>query len=173
MDILKKYKKYKKISNLSIVSISLIIAIWMNFLILNNTKFSKNLRTNLLESKLNNKKSDIFFEISNNNLILKTSKNISNIESLSFSTAYNSENIELDKVIPKLNAQTTYISNTSWLSTILIEYSEINNIKSWDKILTIEINKTINKTENLNIINANFTDSDSNTYELSSSSITF
>ena len=173
MDILKKYKRHKKISNLSIVAISLVVAIWINFFVLNNTNISNNLKTSLLESEVTNNQSDIYFEVSGNDLVLKTNKAISNIENLSFTIAFNPENIEIKEILPKLNAQTTNISNTPWLSTILIEYSEKNNIKSWEKILTIKTNKTENKTENLNIINANFTDSDSNTYELSSSSITF
>ena len=65
------------------------------------------------------------------------------------------------------------ISNTPWLSTIILEYSEVNKIEMWDKILTIKKKKSEDKTENINIINANFTDSNNNVFELTTSWVTF
>jgi len=173
MNILKKYKRHKKISNLTIVFLSLTIAIWINFFVLEGSNFSKNLKTNLLESELKNNISNIYFEKKGNNLFLKTNRTISNIENLTFSITYNPENIEILDIIPKLNSEIINVSNTPWLSTVLVNFKEINTINSWEKILTIKTNKKEDKTENVNIINANFTDSEKNTFELSVSWIIF
>ncbi len=173
MDILNKYSKHKKLSNLSIIAISLVVAFWINFFVLNNTDISKNLKTNILESEVKNDLGNIYLENNENNLILKSNKEITNIDNISFSIAYNPENIEILEIIPKLNWEILDISNTPWLSTIILEYTESNTIKASEKILTIKTNKIIDKTENVNIISANFTDKDNNTFELTTSWITY
>ena len=173
MNIVKNYNKNKNINNITIVIISLIVAFSINIFVINNTNISKNLKTNLLENTINNDLGDIYIETLWNDLILKASNNIINIENLTFSITYNPENIEITDIMPKLNWEILNISNTPWLSTIILEYSETNKIEIWEKILTIKTNKTENKTENINIINANFTDSDKNTFELTTSWVTF
>ena len=50
---------------------------------------------------------------------------------------------------------------------------EQKNIIKGEKISLLEINKNKNKTENVNIVEANFTDNSGNTYALSTSWVTF
>ena len=173
MDIIKNYNKKKKINNITIVIISLIVAFSINLFVINNTDISKNLKTNLLENSINNDLGDIYLETFWDDLILKANNNIDNVENINFSITYNPGNIEIKDIIPKLNWEILNISNTPWLSTIILEYSEVNKIEKWDKILTIKKNKSEDKTENINIINANFTDFDKNTFELTTSWVTF
>lgn len=173
MNVVKNYNRKKKMNTLSIVIISLVVAFGINFFIINNTDLSKNLKTNLLENSVKNDLGDIYIESIWNDLILKTNNSIADIENLSFSITYNPENIKISNIIPKLNWEILNVSNTPWLSTIILEYSEVNNIKPWDKILTIKTIKSELKTENINIVNANFTDSENNTFELTTSWITF
>ena len=173
MNIVKNYNKKKKINNISIVIISLVVAFSINLFVINNTDISKSLKTNLLENQISNDLGDIYIESIWDDLVLKANNNIIDIENLTFSITYNPENIEITDIIPKLNWEILNISNTPWLSTIILEYSEVNKIEAWDKILTIKKNKSEDKTENINIINANFTDSNNNVFELTTSWVTF
>jgi len=173
MNILKKYKKQKKLSNLTIIWLSLVIAFWVNFFVLDKTNISNNLKANILEKEQKNNIWDLFLEKKDNYLVLKTNKNINNIDNLSLSFAYNPENIEIKEIIPKLNSEILDISNTPWIKTIIIQYKSNYTINSFEEILKIKYSKKENKTENLNIINANFTDSSSEIYELSTSWIAF
>lgn len=173
MDIINNYKKNKKISNLSIIWISLILAFWINFLVINNTNITKNLKTSVLENQAKNDLWDVYLEKNWNDVYLKSNGKINNIINLALSISYNPENISIEEIIPKYNAEISNISNVEWLSTIMLDYSESNNINSSEKILTIKINKKENKTENINIISANFTDSENNIFELSTSWVSF
>lgn len=173
MDIIKKYKKHKKMSNLSIVAISLVIALSVNFLIIDGTNIQKNLKTSVIENQIENDLWDVYLENNWNDIILKTNKNINNITNLSFSISYNPENVEIDKIISKYSAEISDISNVKWLNTLILDFAEQNNLNSQEKILTIKTSKKENKTENINIINANFTDSVNNTYELSTSWVVY
>ena len=173
MDIINIYKKQKKISNISIITISLILAITINFFIINNSNISNNLKTNLLESERKQNIGDLYLEADWNNILLKTKNNLNNISNITLSIAYNSENIKINNIIPKLNWEVSNISNTPGLTTIILEYSEINNIDPNDKILTINTQKKKEKTENINIVSANFTDKSGKSFELSNSWIIY
>jgi hypothetical protein len=59
--------------------------------------------------------------------------------------------------------------DTNGSKTISITSNSARNIKAWDSILTIFLEKTSNKLENLNLLNTNFTDIKNNTYYLSTS----
>lgn len=173
MDIIKKYKTHKKISNLSIIWISLVLALGINFLVINNTGITSNLKTSILENKAKNDLWDIYMESQWNSIIVKSSKQINNVTNITLSISYNPENISIKKIFPKYNWEISNISNVEWLSTIILDYSESNNIKDNEKIITINAEKKIKQTENINIVNANFTDKDNNTYELTTSWVTF
>ena len=173
MDIINNYKKHKKLSNLTIVIISLIVAISINFMLINNTEISKNLKTSVIESKVQNDLWDIYLENIWNNILLKTNKSINNVSNLTLSISYNPENVKINDIIPKYNAEISNISNTEGLNTIIILFAENNSLEKSEKILTIKTEKSENKTENINIVNANFTDSENNIYELTTSWIAY
>jgi len=173
MNILKKYNKTKKINNLTIIWISLVLALWINFLIFGNSNFQNNLKSNILESEKNQNISDIFLEKNQNDITLKTSKDINNVDSLSLSLIYNPENVSITEIIPKLNAEIIKTWEDNWITNIILNYAENYNIKKQDKILTIKLKKKEEKTENINIINSNFTDKSWETFELTNKWITF
>jgi uncharacterized membrane-anchored protein YitT (DUF2179 family) len=62
MDIISKYKKQKKVSNFAIITISFILAITINFFIINNTNLSNTLKANLLESEIRQNTGDLYLE---------------------------------------------------------------------------------------------------------------
>jgi hypothetical protein len=171
-DYLNKYKKNKIISNLSIIITSLIIALSINFLILDNSNFWKNLKSSVLEAQEQNKKADLYLENNKWNLILKNSKNINQAKSLSFSISYNPENVEITNIECNSN-ELIKIENTPWIKAIIINYQTNKNINSKSEICKIKYNKNENKSEQLNLINSNFTDKTWEVFLLSTSWITF
>jgi hypothetical protein len=173
MDIIKKYKKQKKMTNFTIVAISFVIALWVNFFVLDNTNISNSLKTSLLESEKKQNIWDLYLESNWNNILLKTKNSLNNISNITLSIAYNSENINIKDIIPKLHWEISNISNTDGLTTIILEYSEINNIEPNEKILTISTEKKKEKTENINIISANYTDKSGKSFELFNSWIIY
>ena len=174
--IFKQFKKQKIFNQISFVFGALLIGFWINSLLL-NWDISNNLKANLLENNTSTieEKSDLYIqktEWENSNLMkLISSKNIDKVKSLSFSFTYNPEEVEIQDIFPNIN--TTRIENEKWITTFIINYEKIKNIKKSDEIINFYVSKKEWKTANLNLINANFTDSSDNKYDLTTSWILF
>jgi len=96
------------------------------------------------------------------------------VEELSLSLVYNPENTTIGEIFSTtLPSQITNISNEDGLNTLLIKLDTTSDIKAGQEILILEVNKAEIRTENLNVINANFTDSSGEKYILSTSWIIF
>jgi len=171
-DILKKYRKNKILSNLNIILASLVLAIWINFILIDWTNIWQNLKTSILNSEIQNNKSDLSIENLNWKLYIVSNKNISDLESLSFSLAYNPQNISINNIKSEL-WNITILSNTPWISSIILTTDKSVNINISDKLWIINLSKKELKNENINILNANFKDNNSEHYNLSTSWITF
>jgi len=171
-DILKKYKKKKIFTNINIILASLVLAIWVNMFLVDWTNLWQSLKASVLNAEIQNNKSDLSIEKINNNIYIVANKNISNIDSLSFSLSYNPENITIISIESKywdiLN-----LSNSPGINSIILTWKDSININKWDKLAIIKLNKKENNTENINILNANFKDKASNHYKLTTSWITF
>jgi hypothetical protein len=98
-------------------------------------------------------------------------ENIDKVKSLSFSFTYNPEEVEIQDIFP--NIDTTRIENEKGITTFIINYKEIKKIKKWEELINFYISKKVWKTANLNLINANFTDSTDIKYDLTTSWIIF
>lgn len=171
-DILKKYRKNKLLSNINIIIASLVLAIWVNFILIDWTNVWQNLKASVLNSKVVHNKSDISIEKINGEMYILANKKISNLESLSFSLIYNPDIIKINNIKSKY-WNITNLTNTPWISSIILTSEKPVNVNTWDKLAIIKITKKDNKSENINIINANFKDSNSKYYSLSTSWITF
>lgn len=171
-DIFKKYKKQKKISNIWVVVTSLVLAIWINFLIIDGTGFGNSMKANILEVKTQNQQSDIYATLNNNIIDVFSNQNIDNVKNIAMSVSYNPENVGI-LLQEDEKSEVIRLSDNKWIQSILINYSPEKNIISWEKILSIETSKLNKKSEQLNIFNANFTDTSEENYLLSTSGITF
>ncbi len=171
-DFLKKYKKSKIISNITIIIISIIIAFAINFLVLDKSNFWNNIKTSILDIKNQQNKADLFFKKNNNQIILKNSKILNNTKSLSFSLIYNPENIEIKSINCNSN-NLIKIENTPWIKAIIVNYNNPINITKNTHICKINILKKQIKSEQLNLINSNFTTKTWETFLLTTSGITF
>lgn len=172
-DIIKKYKKHKLVSNSIIVLSSLILAFWANYLFF-ETNFWENIKANLLE---NSKKEDLWdvYLVEDKSIVsIKTNKDISDIKDLSVSIVFNWENISIENLKSDIeNTNLDNISNTPWIINVFLNFGENKNLKRWDELLEFRTIKKNDKTESINIINANFTDNLWENYLLNTSWITF
>lgn len=172
-DILKKYKRQKLISNTFVVIFSLMLAIWLNIFFVDNS-LSRTLKTNILESSPKKEIWDIYInETKDESFQIMIWKDMSKIKSLSYSFIYNWDNIEIKNIKWEDNTDINIISNTPWVQNIIINFKENLDLKAWDKIVSFEIIKKEEKTENINLINASFVDWLWDSYELSTSGFVF
>ncbi len=171
-DFIKKYQKHRLFSNLNIVLASFVLAFWINFLLIDNTQVWEYLKVSVLNSNVVNETSDLSINKIENDFYIVSNKNINNITSLSFSLAYNPENV----TVTDLNSNiwnVTNLSNTSWINSIILTTQTPTNIKIWDKLLKLNINKNEENPENINILNANFKDAEGEQFLFSTSGLTF
>ncbi len=172
-DIIKKYKKHNLINNIWIIAASLVIAIWINFFVLDGQVWSY-VKTSVLEAGEKSNIANIYMQNSEGNIKVFSSKNMVGVNEISFSVVYNPENLTLGKIYSTtLPSTITNIANESGLSTLLIQLDNQRDIPSGEEILIIETIKTEERTENINIINANFKDNSWEKYLLSTSGIIF
>jgi len=176
-DIISNYKKQRKIKNISIVITSLVLALGLN-LFLGNTDSWKYIKTSVMNSMTNTQQiSDLFFEnnkTQSNLISLKSSKQMIWIKTLSFSIAYNKDNVSLKNKLLKIdNVELIELGNNEWFNTIVLNFKNPTNLKINDNILDIIFEKKSIQKENINLVWANFIDTDNSSFTLSTSSIEF
>ena len=171
-NIIKKYNKNKKISNTKLILTSLVLAFWINFLLIDWTSIWKNIKTSVLNSNIEINTSDISIINKDNSLLIISNKKITNLKNLSFSILYNPDNVSIESIKSDL-WDIINLSNTKWINSVILSSENWVNIEKWNIITIINAQKKTNISENINIINANFKDIDSEQYFLSTSWITF
>lgn len=169
-DIISKYKKQKKIRTISIITASFLLAISLN-VYLSTSELWKTLKTSVIENSWSEKsQSDLYLEAQNSIISVKSSKNMSLVKNISFSFIYNWENIELkDTLLWKYDASVQKLADTKWQYTLNLEFKNPTDIKTWEEILKIVLEKNSTLTENINLVQANFTDSEKNSFSLTTS----
>ena len=75
-DIIKKYHEHKLFSNLNIILASLVLAFWINFVLIDWTDLGKNLKASVLNSNTLENKSDISLEKNEDEIYVIVNKNI-------------------------------------------------------------------------------------------------
>lgn len=171
-DIFKKYKKQKKISNVWVVVTSLVLAIGINFLLIDGSDLWNTMKANILEVKSQNQQSDIYASQNGDIIEFYTNQNMNNVKNIAVSLSYNPENVWV-LLQENNNWEIIRLSDEKWIQSILINYSPEKNIITWENIFSVEISKLKQISEQLNVFNANFTDSSGENYLLSTSGITF
>lgn len=177
-DIIQKYKKEKKIRNISIVISSFALALALN-IVLSTTDSGKYLKASVLNSNtISSQSADIYLENTQNKwntvLQIKSSKDIAKVKSMWFSFTFDKDNVSIKwKTLNLDDAEILDIINNEWFNTISINFKNPTNIKAGDTVLKIVVEKQENKTQHMNIINANIIDNDENMFMLSTSGIDF
>lgn len=171
-DIFKKYKKQKKISNVWVVVTSLVLAIGINFLLIDGSNLWNTMKANILEVKSQNQQSDIYASQNGDIIEFYSNQNMNNVKNIAVSLSYNPENVWV-LLQENNNWEIIRLSDEKWIQSILINYSPEKNIITWENIFSVETSKLKQVSEQLNVFNANFTDSSGENYLLSTSGITF
>ena len=171
-DIFKKYKKQKKISNVWVVVTSLVLAIWVNFLLIDGSSFGNTMKANVLEVKTQNEQSDVYGLTNGNIIDFYSNQNMDNVKNIAISMTYNPSNVWV-LLQEDNNWEIMRLSDEKWIQSILINYTPEKNIQAWDTIFSVETSKLKKISEQLNLFNANFTDTLGENYLLSTSGITF
>ena len=171
-DIFKKYKKKKKVSNIWVVVTSLVLAIGVNFFVLEWSDFWNSMKANILEVKMQNEQSDIYWVLNNNYIDIFSNQNMDDVKNISMSLSYNPNNVGIF-IVEDNTSDVLMLSDDKWIQSVLINYSPEKDILAWDKLFSVETSKLNQTSEQLNIINANFRDNQGENYLLSTSGITF
>lgn len=169
-DFLKKYQKQKKHSLIWVVLASLVMAIGINIFLIDGTSLWNSLKTSVLNSQWKEINSDIYLDKQQNNYVLLSSKQMNWVKNITVSLTYNPKVIEITDIYSPIWEVTT-LSNLSWVSTLILTPSEIWNISEKTSIFQFKINKTSKNRDFINMIEANFTDTEDINYNLSTSGI--
>lgn len=172
IDIIKKYRKHNLMKNTGLVAVSLVMALWINFLV-TDSDLGQKLQISVINSWENNTIWDIYLEKIDNTMNLVASKDMLKVKSVSLSIAYNSTSLIINDIKPNIDWNLIKQENDKWLITLVLDPKAPLDIKKWDSIFTISASKTQEKIENVNIINANFTDISDQVYLLSSSGVEY
>lgn len=172
-DYIKKYSKERKLWNVAIVVISLVLAFWINFFVLDSTDFWKNLKASILD--INNvwDFADLYIEESSfNTLYIKPSKLMQIPTVVSVGLTYNPEALEITEIWTNIWSASLLWERWVWNDTIIINLNWMHDVWPDDILLEIAFTKKETTTQ-LNMINANFTDANWDSYMLSTQGITF
>ena len=173
--VFQQFRKQKIFNQISFVMAALVMAFWINSFVL-NWQYWEQLKTNILETNIKKEnKSDIYVEKEKNIAKIKVAKRMDNVKSISFGLVYNPEAIDIQDIVSDIKEiELLKLENEKGITTLILNFNEPKSIKSWESILDLYISKKIEKTtQNINIINSNFTDSTGAKYELTTSWITF
>ncbi len=172
-DIFKEYKKANIIRNTWIVIFSLVLALSINFFVFDSEMWSK-LKADVLWVWENMGKSNLYLEMEDGVVKVKNGKKMKELKNISFTLVYNPENVKIENTTPWISeAALKNVTGEDGLNMIMISLASPTDIEKFSEILTINLSKKQNKTEFINLINANFEDDSWELFLLSMSWINF
>ena len=130
------------------------------------------MKANVLEVKTQNEQSDVYGLTNGNIIDFYSNQNMDNVKNIAISMTYNPSNVWV-LLQEDNNWEIMRLSDEKWIQSILINYTPEKNIQAWDTIFSVETSKLKKISEQLNLFNANFTDTSGENYLLSTSGITF
>lgn len=172
-DFLKEYKREKWLSIFWIIWVSLVLALWINFFVLDTTDIGKNLKASILDVNNVWSKADFFLETNWNTIKLKASKTMQKPTNVSVSIAYNPEKLEVSDITTDLWDLIKLGVDDSGYQTFMINMDWTKDIVADSNVITITPIKKDNISTQINLVDANFIDNTWETYKLTTSGITF
>jgi hypothetical protein len=172
-DFVKEYKQKRLVSNLWIVGISLVLALWINFFLLDETEIWQNLKASILDVNTTESKADFYLENAWNSIIVKNSNTLQGPTSVWLTLSYNPEVLEIGEITADFWWISILWEKNTWTDTILLTMNWTRDIYENEVIFKIDFTKKEQVSTQLNMVNANFTDINENQYNLSTSGITF
>lgn len=172
IDIIKRYRKHNLIKNAWLVAVSLVMAFGINFFVSDSSLWQK-LQISVINSWENSSNWDVYLQKNENGMSLIASKDMLKVKSISLSIAYNPTSLKIDSIAQNLEWNLINQENDKWLITLVLNTKIPVDLKKWESVFAIKATKTQEKIENINIINANFTDEKDEVFLLSSSGVEY
>ncbi|NDK08317.1 hypothetical protein EOM39_03645 [Candidatus Gracilibacteria bacterium] len=173
IDIIKKYRKHNLIKNTGLVAVSLVLALGIN-LFVSNSSLGQKLQISVINSGENSTIGDIYLvKNDNGDLSLKASKDMLKVKSISLSIAHNPTSLKITEIKNTIHGNLIKQETDPGLVTLVLNLKSPVDIKSNENIFEIKASKSEVKIENINIINANFTDIKNEVFLLSSSGVEY
>lgn len=173
IDIIKKYRKHNLIKNTGLVAVSLVLALWINLFVSDSSLWQK-LQISVINSWENSTIWDIYLVKNDTwDLSLKSSKDMLKVKSISLSIAHNPTSLKITEIKNTIDWNLIKQETDPWLVTLVLNLKSPVDIKSNENIFEIKASKSEVKIENINIINANFTDIKNEVFLLSSSGVEY
>ncbi len=116
--------------------------------------------------------SDLYAKKVTNSVQIYAWKSIQNIQSLTLSISYNTQNVNIISQLSPIG-EVIQLWNNDDLQTFMINFPKNTFIQEWDSLIEILTKKNKNTSEQMNIINANFSDQSWEVFHLTTSGITF
>lgn len=163
-----KQKKY--MSTLGVIGASLVLAVGINLFILDDGNISENLKTSVLNARGVEVNSDIYIDITADSLTVNAYKDIKQAKELSFSLVNNPENVILNGFSSNVGTLTR-LNNTPGITTIIITFDAPQDIQKWNRLIEFKSEKNNQDLEQINMIQANFTDNEDRVFNITTSGI--
>ena len=171
-DILTNYKKHKIFQNIFLVISSLVLAIAIHIFIIDSDNIQF-LKTNVLESSSSYNNSDIYLEkAENQEIILKNSKSMDNVKSISFSLFFDEDALTIKNISPQANGDISIISQSGGIAQYIVSFDSAQDLTQNTEFARISTEK-LQENAVINISSAQFYDLEDKSYLLSSSGIHF
>jgi len=179
-DILEKYRQDKKKKLIAMLAMSFCVALLLYGSIGGWKTHLKYIQSSVMNAKTSQiHEGDIHIDIQQTEdiafLELRTDQFMQSVKTLSLSIAYNPENIVIvshSSGIPE--GMLVPIGAGDGFLTLTVSFPDPRDISPETKIFDIAVRKIDSwVVESVNIVNANFSDFDGNTYDLSSSGVEF
>ncbi len=172
-DVFRDYKTHKLFTHLGIIGMSFALALWVN-MYLGTTSSWEMLTASVLDATSQTPQADFIATAWDNTIEFQHTKPLQDIVSISFSLAYNPDNIEFETpTTPDEAGNVLPVSDESGFSTYMIEYAEPMNSLSAGTLMTLPYTKKDeSQTDFINVVNVYATDSQWETYFLSTQGVT-
>ena len=165
-DFLKQYRKHKLPQNVAIITASLFLALWVNMQFTDNNLW-KYLKANLIESESQEQKSDVYLEVKGNKVLVKNGTPIQWLQQIQFSLMFNHEALDTSNVLKNIDNYTIrYNYLDYWILNIQLISKNPEDISIHSPLIELDFMKKTEMKEYVNILNANFSDTDWRTYHM-------
>jgi len=173
-DLFSSYHKQKALSHLGILSLSAVLAISINMFVLNGPS-GDSLKANITELQTATQvQDDIAIIAKAESINIVNSQKMDNVTEMSISFAYDQEMLSLWDTVSSINgANISKIETTPGFSSFIVVFDTPVNLNESSEIFNISYTRKSDETIYFNPININFTDSESNNYSLTASSLLF
>ncbi len=171
-DFLKKYHKKEQKMMMFLAGGAFVLALWVNLVLFDGNNIANQMKASVFDTQNQTGKADIFAKKDTKNISLTSGNTMKNVEQIAVSIWYNPDILNIKNITSKFGEVTLLWEKSDGMINLILS-TDTKNIASENNIFHIEIEKKEEQSTQINVFNANFTDSEKQTYKLSTSGLTF